>query len=1002
MPHICCDPHHELSRVTKKKKHTKPYKRIRALYFRETPRMYRAVRTWLKLTHDALMYGVTEQMIHGKTPLPETIDPYRKWKPKTKLQKAQLDLSVELFLKALNPVAVVPQYQKPYSSVVNNQVKVLGNWNCIRMKGERAIGNHHLRIYGKAMNTAGQIARISTSWDVVNERAVAWAAKHSAKLVTVVTEGTKTALREVISKGIADGKSMYTIGRRIREIDAVGLNVPQAKSLMKLEGRLAATKMTPKNQTKALQRRARKMRRYRAEMIARTETADAMSAGTIEGYKEAGVRRRRFEATGDACAECSWRDGSVYEIGESEGLIPVHPNCFTSLHVPIYTADGWKRIGDIVVGDLVLTHKGRFRKVSELHRQRSQTPNVVCLSILGGGGQYQLKVTEGHPVFVEDCWVAAKDVRVGQTIAALSHPCPACGSPLPWNKKFCNPSCHMKHGYASGEYDPMKATSVARAKLRELGKQGKHPLQLHPERCALILPRSRKKMVEKLGTKEVREKMSASKMGKKNPMHKTKHDEAYWHQVSERMKQSIKDDPTAYLNFRKASDEYWANPENCKRLSQKKTAFYAKHPEKHLNAYVRRMGGDRNGSMTGIERSMGKELRSRGLQPEYNYHVGRFWIDWAFPEQKLGIECDGKWWHQDKEKDKRRDEKLAKGGWQMLHFQDDAINEDVGACADKVCRVLANHTGQFEFSPFMVTGVRLYKQQKPTKLYNLSVEEDESYVAKGFVVHNCRCVWVPLMSSQVKPEARPVKEPKVKPKPKPEVKPEPKPVARPQRKPKPKPPERPEKIPAAKPTPEKPKAPEDIRGAAADRARKLLGKDAVASFKGMDAGYAQEVANKFAELKKTFKINPRLRGIMTKSGMKDYSGNVVQGQYFPKAKAITLNGDVVSPKGLKDLARFQAEDFKNKFKSGGKAIDLFTHEYGHALHEGMTKAKQTMFRGMFDDIAFAPGGEKKLIKMTSRYGAKNRLEFFAEATVKVSNGTASPELLEMFKKLGVI
>ena len=28
-------------------------------------------------------------------------------------------------------------------------------------------------------------------------------------------------------------------------------------------------------------------------------------------------------------------------------------------------------------------------------------------------------------------------------------------------------------------------------------------------------------------------------------------------------------------------------------------------------------------------------------------------------------------------------------------------------------------------------------------MYNLSVEEDESYVAKGIVVHNCRCIFLP-------------------------------------------------------------------------------------------------------------------------------------------------------------------------------------------------------------------------------------------------------------------
>lgn len=33
---------------------------------------------------------------------------------------------------------------------------------------------------------------------------------------------------------------------------------------------------------------------------------------------------------------------------------------------------------------------------------------------------------------------------------------------------------------------------------------------------------------------------------------------------------------------------------------------------------------------------------------------------------------------------------------------------------------------------------------REVQLYNLSVEEDESFIANGFVVHNCRCAWSPI------------------------------------------------------------------------------------------------------------------------------------------------------------------------------------------------------------------------------------------------------------------
>jgi intein/homing endonuclease len=39
-----------------------------------------------------------------------------------------------------------------------------------------------------------------------------------------------------------------------------------------------------------------------------------------------------------------------------------------------------------------------------------------------------------------------------------------------------------------------------------------------------------------------------------------------------------------------------------------------------------------------------------------------------------------------------------------------------------------------------IVSIRKYKTKVPY-LYNLSVEKDESYIANGYVVHNCRCAW---------------------------------------------------------------------------------------------------------------------------------------------------------------------------------------------------------------------------------------------------------------------
>ena len=48
---------------------------------------------------------------------------------------------------------------------------------------------------------------------------------------------------------------------------------------------------------------------------------------------------------------------------------PVHPFCFNSPSTKIFTIEGWKNISEIRYGDLVLTHKNRFRKVLKTYKR---------------------------------------------------------------------------------------------------------------------------------------------------------------------------------------------------------------------------------------------------------------------------------------------------------------------------------------------------------------------------------------------------------------------------------------------------------------------------------------------------------------------------------------------------------------------------------------------------------------------------------------------------------
>lgn len=70
---------------------------------------------------------------------------------------------------------------------------------------------------------------------------------------------------------------------------------------------------------------------------------------------------------------------------------------------------------------------------------------------------------------------------------------------------------------------------------------------------------------------------------------------------------------------------------------------------------------------TQIEYNVWQDIRGLGLPFYPQIPVLNFFIDFGDPYHKIGIEADGKAWH-DPELDKARDAKLAKVGWTIYRF----------------------------------------------------------------------------------------------------------------------------------------------------------------------------------------------------------------------------------------------------------------------------------------------------------------------------------------------
>lgn len=122
-----------------------------------------------------------------------------------------------------------------------------------------------------------------------------WAARHAAARVTMISETTRAALRDVIADGIEEGKSTYEI---MQDIESLYLN-------------------TWPN---------------RPEVIARTEVGQAQREAAINRYAATGLVDRVTIRDGDDDSPCRERNGTTVPLERAPDL--AHPQC-TLILIPV-------------------------------------------------------------------------------------------------------------------------------------------------------------------------------------------------------------------------------------------------------------------------------------------------------------------------------------------------------------------------------------------------------------------------------------------------------------------------------------------------------------------------------------------------------------------------------------------------------------------------------------------------------------------------------------------
>lgn len=120
---------------------------------------------------------------------------------------------------------------------------------------------------------------------------------------------------------------------------------------------------------------------------------------------------------------------------------------------------------------------------------------------------------------------------------------------------------------------------------------------------------------------------------------------------------------------RKFCSRKCSNIYNTKIRIQKVKELYLKYPERHPNFILAKQG-----KISKPQIELFNKLKQEFPDAELNYPIitkqrTRF-ADVGIPSLKIDYEYDGSYWHQNKEKDRIRDEEIKEVGWKIIRIGD--------------------------------------------------------------------------------------------------------------------------------------------------------------------------------------------------------------------------------------------------------------------------------------------------------------------------------------------
>lgn len=367
-------------------------------------------------------------------------------------------------------------------------------------------------------------------------------------------------------------------------------------------------------------------------------------------------------------------------------IAPIHPYCFNSPATKILTSRGWKNISEIKIGDLVLTHKGRFKKVTNVIKHKYNGENLYNLYYDFPNNRVKHNkcrkvryITGNHPVLTKQGWKRVDELKIKDTLYIQGLKCDVCGNiePLGVNNvvnselSICF-NCRNRESTKKQWEDSSFRNLVHNSVIEEMSERYSN---MTKEERIQFTQKARKKLKEKYPNGHP------------------------W------MLEAIK---------------------KANKTNGKKRTFI----ERKLLYFCDKLGVK---TVT--------NLCLRNKDKHFRNNVKCYFPDIFIPSLGIILEADGVKWHEDKEYDSNRDKDIKEFfGFDTFRFSEEDITEHGDEVFNELKNIFNNHAGNFNLIPVKLHAIqKTKKNSKCNYLYNLSVEDDESYIADGIVVHNCRC-----------------------------------------------------------------------------------------------------------------------------------------------------------------------------------------------------------------------------------------------------------------------